>query len=98
MVLNKIRPDTIFVSLGNLRYGPFFKMAAGGHFEFLETHIISNYSPKSKCNTSKLVDFKSINPFFWFWGKKIYFDPRGASKRTKNDPKIEKIQFYRKLS
>ena len=30
--------------------------AYGGHFDFLRTTIFSNNSPKSKCNTSKVVD------------------------------------------
>ena len=82
---NKIRPDTIFVSLNNLRYGPF-----DCHFEFLETVVISDYSLKSNCNTSKLVDFIPIKPIIWVLRQKNDNVTPGGSKTlilTENDPK-----------
>ena len=44
----------------NSGYTSFSKWPPTAILNFLRTPILSNYSSKSKCNTSKLVDFRSV--------------------------------------
>ena len=61
--------------------------AYGGHFDFLRTTIFSNNSPKSKCNTSKLVDFMPIKPIIWVLRQKNDNLTPGGVKNPNFDPK-----------
>ena len=62
-------------SAPNSGYTAFSKWPPAAILIFLGAPIFNSYSPKSKCNTSKLVDFRSINIFFRFWGKKMIMWP-----------------------
>ena len=74
----------IFATAGNSKWPP------AAILNFLRSPIITNSPPKSKCNTSKLVDFMPINIFSLVLVQKNILWALGAENHTKNDPKIEK--------
>ena len=79
-------------SATNSGYKSFLKWPPAAILIFLGAPIFNSYSPKSKCNTSKLVDFMPIKPIIWLLRQKNDNVTPGGSKTqilTENDPNID---------